>query len=439
MKSSAVFNNAKWIIINKIFQSVLQLFVGMLTARFLGPSNYGLINYAASIVSFFLPIMKLGLDATLVNELVRHPEKEGEIMGTSITLNIISAIACMAAMFGFVSVANADETTTIIVCLLYSTVIFATALEMFQYWFQYKLLSKYSSTVMLIAYILCSIYKIYILMSEKSVYWFALSNSIDYGIIGVSLIVIYLKLSKSKLRFSYSLARELLKRSSPCIWASLMMVVFQNTDHVMLKFISGNKENGYYSAAITTIGMAQFVYTAIVDSFRPLIFSQKGNDEQSYKKNISRLYSITIYLALAQSVVFTVFAKLIIFILYGSDFSSTVPIMQILVWYYAFAFMGSVRNVWILAENKQNLLWIINLSGVVFNIVLNAALIPYFGACGAAAASLATQIFTNFILGFIMPPIRESNTLMLKGINPAFAYRELSELLGKYINKRKKQ
>ncbi len=437
MKSSLVFNNAKWIIVNKIIQSLLQFVIGMLTARFLGPSNYGLINYAASIASFLLPIMKLGLDATLVNELVKAPEKEGEIMGTSITLNILSAIGCMGAMFGFVYFANANETETIIVCVLYSTVIFTTALEMFQYWFQYKLLSKYSSTVMLIAYILCSIYKIYILATQKSIYWFALSNSIDYGIIGVLLIIIYFRLSKSKLVFSFELAKQLLSRSKHCVLAALMMVIFQNTDHIMLKFISGDSENGYYSAAITTIGITQFVYTAIIDSFRPLIFEQKNTDEEGYERNLSRLYGITIYLSLAQSIVFTIFANLIIYIIYGSDFAPAVPVMQILTWYYSFAFMGSVRNVWVLAEEKQNLLWLINLSGVIVNIVLNSILIPMFGACGAAAASLATQIFTNFILGFIIKPIRANNVLLLKGMSPKFVFKEAKLLATDYLKKKR--
>ena len=57
MKNAKVFTNAKWIIICKIIQSVLQLLVGMLSARYLGPSNYGLINYAASITAFAMPIM----------------------------------------------------------------------------------------------------------------------------------------------------------------------------------------------------------------------------------------------------------------------------------------------------------------------------------------------------------------------------------------------
>ena len=66
LAKNKVVKNAKWIIVCKVVQSLLQLVIGMLCARYLGPSNYGLINYAASIVAFVLPIMQLGLQSTLV-------------------------------------------------------------------------------------------------------------------------------------------------------------------------------------------------------------------------------------------------------------------------------------------------------------------------------------------------------------------------------------
>ena len=52
-------------------------------------------------------------------------------------------------------------------------------------------------------------------------------------------------------------------------------------------------------------------------------------------------------------------------------------------------------------ENKQKLLPIINLCGMLLNIVLNIIMIPLWGAIGAAFASLLTQVFANFILGFL--------------------------------------
>lgn len=429
MKTSQVFNNAKWIVFCKIAQSLIQLVIGMISARYLGPSNYGLISYAASIVAFFLPIMRLGMNATMVRELMEAPDKEGEVVGTTLLMNVLSSILCIFGVFSVSLVANFGETETIIVCVLYSTSIFFAALEMIQYWFQYKLLSKYSSLAMLAAYILVSIYKIFLLITKRSIYWFALSHSVEYGIIAILLIVLYIKYGSGRFSFSKSKAFEMLGRSKHYILSALMVVIFQNTDHFMLKIISGNEENGFYSAAITCAGVVQFVYMAIIDSFRPLILSNKKDNPKEYEKNISRLYGVITYLSFAQSFVFTIFAWLIMSVLYGNDYTPAVPVLQILTWYCAFSYMGSVRNIWLLAEQKQKLLPAINLAGVFINIALNAVMIYLWGACGAALASLLTQIFTNLVLGFIIKPIRKNNRLLIQGLNPVFFVREVKNII----------
>lgn len=429
MNFGKVFNNAKWIIICKIIQSVLQLVIGMLCARYLGPSNYGLINYAASIAAFAMPVMRLGFNATLVHELVESPEKEGEIMGTSLAMNMMSSVLCMGFVAVFVLFANAGEQETILVCVLYSLSLFFAAIEMMQYWFQYKLQSKYSSVVMLAAYVVVSLYRIYLLVTSKNIYWFAVTHSIEYGIIGITLVFFYMRKYKGKFSFSVTAAKSMFSRSKHYILASLMVVVFQNTDHIMLTTMIGEEENGFYTAAITSASVIQFVYTAIIDSFRPVILSTKKENGPDFKKLISMLYCIIIYMSVAQSIVFSFASDLIISVLYGENYMASVPVLRILIWFIVFSYIGTVRNVWILAEQKQKYLWIINLSGAVFNIILNAVMIPHWGACGAAFASFLTQLFTNFILGFIIKPMRENNILLLKGINPAFAIKESKNML----------
>ena len=428
MKTKQVFNNAKWIIVCKIAQSILQFLVGIICARYLGPSNYGIINYASSVVSFALPIVKLGFDATLVRELIDNREKEGEILGTSLTLNFFASLVSMLGVFTFVSVMNAGETVTIIVCTLYSLMLLFVVLEMVQYWFQYKLLSKYSSVVMLISYFCVSVYKIFLLMTEKSVYWFAISHSIEYGIIGFLLIFIYFKLGGQKFSFSKSTARKLLNRSKYYVLAAILVVVFQNIGVIMISNLTGYEETGFYTSALTSAVVLQFVYTAITDSYRPLILTAKNESDASYEKNISGLYSIITYLSLAQSLGFTIFAKLIVYVLYGSEFLPAVPVLRIIVWFCTFSFMGSIRNIWLLAEDKQKYLWKINLFGVVVNVISNIVLIPHFGACGAAAAAFTTQFLMNFVLGFFYKPIKKNNELMIKGLNPKFAIREFKSI-----------
>ena len=123
-------------------------------------------------------------------------------------------------------------------------------------------------------------------------------------------------------------------------------------------------------------------------------------------------------MALCQSVCMTVLAKPLVLLLYGPKYIGSASILAVAVWYVAFSYYGMVRNIWILAEEKQKYLTGINIAGALANVALNLCLIPVFGAVGAALASLVTQFFTNVIIGFIFKPIRHNNHLMLKSWNP---------------------
>ena len=120
VRTNRVVKNASWIIGARVAQALLSFIIGMLTARFLGPSNYGLINYAASIVAFFTPLMELGITNVIVHQLVENKDEEGQLLGTSIVLNTISAIGCIVGIVVFSVIANKGETETIVVCALYS-------------------------------------------------------------------------------------------------------------------------------------------------------------------------------------------------------------------------------------------------------------------------------------------------------------------------------
>lgn len=428
-KRNSTTKNAAWIILCKIVQSFLGMVIGMFSARYLGPSNYGLINYAASIVAFVLPIVQLGFRSTLVNDIINNPDKEGEIVGTSLFFNFLSAITCIIGLAGVVYVSNPNESVTITVCVLYSITLLAQALEMIVYWFQAKLISQYTSLTGLAAYIIMSAYKIYLLVAQKSVYWFALSNALDYFVIAVVLIFFYYRLSNQKLTVSFKRFTTMFSKSKYFIVSSMMVTIFAQTDKIMLKHMLGDHQVGIYSAAVTCAGVTSFVFAAIIDSFRPVIFENKNLQADKYKGSLINCYSVVIYLSLLQCIFFTVFSKIIINVLYGSDYFAAVNVLRLVVWYSTFSYIGSIRNIWILAENKQKFLWIINLSGALTNIVLNLVLIPIWGTIGAALASFLTQIFTNVIISFIISAIRYNNYLLLKSLDPRPTLRYIRSFL----------
>ena len=259
------------------------------------------------------------------------------------------------------------------------------------------------------------------------VYWFALSYSLDYLIIAILLLLIYKRKCGQPLRFSFSMAKELLHSSKFYIVSNLMVVLFTQTDKIMLKLMSGNVEVGVYSAASVCAGMTSFVFVAIMDSARSTIFTAKGESGEKFEKSVIRLYSVIVYFSLIQSVLITLLAPIIIQIMYGSDFVASVNVLRIAVWFTTFSYIGTVRNIWILAHEKQKYLWIINLSGALANIILNFVFIPMWGAIGAAVASVITQFFTNVIVGYIIRPIKDNNRLMLKSLNPKYIFEIIKQ------------
>lgn len=419
LKKNKVINNAIWIIIGKVAQSLLALVIGMLTARYMGPSNYGLISYAASLVAFVVPIMNLGLSNVLVQEYTNHKEEEGEIFGSAIIISIISSVFCIFSLLLFTIYFDTNQPETHLIVFLYSIMLIFQACELVEYWFQAKFLSKYVAVSSFLAYGIVSIYKIFLLLTSAEVFWFAVSNSIDYFLMTIFLVLTYKKMGGRRFNFSFKVSKRMLSNSKHYVISSLMITIFAQTDRIMLKGMVGEEAVGFYTAAVTCASISQFVFGALIDSMRPSIFIYKrDNDVLNYEESIKCLYCIIIYLALIQSITMTCLAQYILAFLYGAEYNSAVDILKISVWYTTFSYMGTVRNIWILAEGKQMYLWIVNLGGALVNVILNWVLIPCYGACGAAIASVITQFFANILINYLVWPLRYNNTLIVESLNP---------------------
>ena len=423
-----VAKNAVWIIMGKVAQSCLALVINMITARYLGPSNYGLISYASSIVAFVVPIMNLGFSNILVQELTNNPDEEQTILGTSIFLSALSSIACMIGILAYTNIADAGEYETNIVVILYSFVLLFQAFELLQYWFQSKLLSKYMTISSLLAYCFIATYKIILLINKASVFLFALTSPIEYMLISLFLFITYKKCGSGKIKIDFSIGKRMLAKSKHFIISSMMITIFLQTDKIMLKLMISEGAVGIYSAAVTCATLTSFVFSAIIDSFRPVILEYKRRGaEASYEKSLIKLYSLVIYLALIQSVVVTLFSNVIINTLYGPQYAESASLLKVVVWDTTFSYMGAVRMIWILSEEKQKYLWILNLAGALLNIVLNAILIPFMGIYGAAIASFFTQVFANYIMNYILIPLRKNNRLINRSLNPKAILSTISQ------------
>lgn len=421
MKSKEV-KNAGWLIIGKIIQMGINFFVGILTARYLGPSNYGLINYAAAYVAFFFSVCTLGINSIVVKEFIDNPSKEGEILGTSLSLRGISSVFSAITIVAISFVLDSNEPITKIVVALYTISLVFQIFDMFNYWFQSRLQAKYTAIASLIAYSITAIYKIILLATNQPVTLFALSTSVDYISIALILFYFYKKEGGKKLSFSFKYGKSLLKKSYHFILPGLMIAVYGQTDKMMLKHMINEREIGYYATAVSLCSVWCFVLSAIIDSVNPSIMKSYQDNEKSFIKYNKMLYFIVFYVSIFVSLMFTIFGKLIIQILFGEAYLPTVEPLRIITWYTAFSYLGVARNAWIVCKDRQRYLKYLYFSSAVLNVILNILFIPKYGAVGAAIASLISQISTVIIVPFFIKDLKENSimiveAILFKGIN----------------------
>lgn len=408
--------NAGWLIGGRIVQMLISLIVGVLTARYLGPGNYGLVNYGSAYVSFFSSLCTLGINSIIVKDFVDYPEEQGVTIGSTLIARAASSFLSAIMIVSVSSIVDSEEPITIAVVALCSIALLFQVFDTFNYWFQYRYQSKVTAIAILVAYIVTAVYRIVLLLLGAKVQSFALASSVDYVVLGLFYFIAYKKSGGPALKFSWAKTKSLLGNSYHYILSGMMVAIYGQTDKFMLKQMLNETYVGYYSTATAICSMWVFVLSAVIDSMNPTIMRLYKTDYEQYEKKNKQLYAIVFYVSIFVSVLFLIFGDLAIRILYGEEYAPAGLPLKIITWYTAFSYLGVARNAWIVCEGKQKYLKYMYLSAAIINVLLNFVFIPILGASGAALASLITQVCTCIILPLFFKEMRRNSVLMLQAI-----------------------
>lgn len=422
---SRFLQNTGWIVFAQIYQMVLSLIIGVVSARYLGPSNYGTMNYAASYISFFTIFSALGLEGIVVKEMINNRSNEGEILGTSIFLRFMAGILSMISVCLIVCFLNPKDNILLIVVFLQSFVLPFNAFNIIDTWYQSKLNSKISTLIKCISYTFMSLYKIILLVTGKSVEWFAFSTSLDSLLIAIMFVLMYRKQGIKQLCIDFKLPKILLNQSYHLIISYMMAVLYSQMDRIMIGKMIGQTEVGYYTAAATICNMWVFIPQAFVNSARPIIMGLKGKDEDIYQRRLKQLLAFVFWVGVAFSIAITIMSGLIVNILYGKQYIMAKGPLVIIIWSTIFSSLSYPRSIWMICENKQKYTKYILIWGVLVNLVLNYFGIKKFGINGAAIATLITEIVTCVVA----PWFYKDTRIFVKYIFKSIPLKNVSSLI----------
>jgi O-antigen/teichoic acid export membrane protein len=411
--------NTSWMMGEHFLRVISGLFVGVLVARYLGPSQFGLFSYVVAFTGIFGGIAKLGLDGLLVRELVNYPEKREGYLGTAFWLKVFGAFLVIVLLLAFLPFTGNEATTKLFVLIIAAGLVFGS-FEVIDFHFQSQVLAKVASICKVLQLSLSSALKLYLVFTEADLIWFVLATAFD----AVSLAALYFcayQMTKSRsfyAHFDLALAKKLLKSSFPLIFAAIAVSVYMRIDQIMIKEMLGDYEVGIYSAAVRLSEAFYFIPTIIAASLFPAILNAQKDNEELANLRQQRLYSLMVWIAIFIAFTLTFSSDWLVKLLFGSAYLDAGQVLRVHAWASIFVFLGVAGSKWLIANDLQIINLYNTVLGAILNITLNLILIPKFGLVGAAYATLISYCFAAYLMNVLWKNTRHNFLMITKSLIP---------------------
>lgn len=393
-----IVDNIGWLFIDKILRMGMGLFVGVWVARYLGPEQFGLLNFALVFTSLFGAVAVLGLDGIVVRDIVRDPAGARLTLGTAAVMQLIGGLIAFLLILVAIAYLRPDDALARGIVAILGSMMLLKASNITVFWFESQVQSKYTVWVQNGVFLMFAAIKVGLILQEAPLIAFVWAMLAEAIVVALILLIVMGRHGPAlrSLRVSVERGVTLLHDSWPLILSAIAVSVYMQIDQLMLGEMIGDKAVGIYSAAVKISEVWYFIPLAIVASVFPAILEARNRSVAQYHARLQKLYDLMVILSLSVAIPMTFLATPIVSALFGEAYIESGIVLAIHIWASVFVFLGVASSKWFLAENRQLLSLQRTILGAIANVGLNLWLIPVCGTVGAAIATVISYAIAAF-------------------------------------------
>ncbi len=403
----AIVQNLFWAVLGKIVNLFGGLLVGIIVARYLGPEQYGLMNYVISYVFLFQTFALFGLDSIEIREEARGQKSYSTIIGTAFFLKLFFGCCCILVAITTSWLMEADSYTTLLIAI-YSLVVVLNSLNVIRNYFtaivqnEYVVKAEISRTLISIAI------KLILLMLDANLTWFIVAYLFDFVLLGTGYVMAY-RTKIGSLRewhFDMDYAKFLLKESFPLLLTNAAVIIYQRIDQVMIGNMIDKSSVGFFSVAAKFTEVLIFLPMILAQTITPILVQARERSITEYQAKAQQFMNISFWLSLLVSVFVSVISYWLIRYTFGPAYLPAVAVLQVMAFKAASVALSNTAGAMLVTEGLQR--WAIcrDSIGCAVCIILNYLLLPRYGVTAAAFVSIASNIAAGYLADAFIPAYR---------------------------------
>lgn len=412
-----IFANLFWAMTGKIVNMAGALLVGILVARYLGPNQYGLMNYVISYITLFTIISNFGLDDIEIRELSKYPEKKNLILGTCIRIRLTFTTFALFLVIATLFVFRTDKFTTSMI-LLYSATLYTGCFNIIRNYFTSIVKNEYVVKSEILRTIIGAGIKIVLLWIKAPLEFFIAATIFDTFLVASGYIISYRKTVGyiSEWEFDKSRVSFYIQEAFPLVLSGAAVIIYQRIDQVMIGNMIDNESVGYFATAGKFLDIILFLPMVLTQTVTPLLVRAKERNNEEYNQKKQQFLNIVVWISIILSISVSLCAYWLITLTFGKKYLLAVPILQIMSFKTVGMALSSSSGQIIIMERIQKWAFIRNIVGCIICVCLNYILIPQYGITGSAWVTIVTVAFTGCLANIFIPSYHNIMKMQLKAI-----------------------
>lgn len=414
MKKKSVKVNA----VLNAFRTLINILFPLITFKYasqvLIADNLGKVNFATSIISYFILIADFGITTYAAREGAKYRRNKKAFQEFALdmfSLNIVTTLISYLILGISLVVWNDIRSYRYVIIIQSISLIFTLigAAWVNTLYEDYKSILYRSVAVQVLSLIL-----LLLLVKESDDYY-------QYAAISVlaqsgTNLFNYFYIRKRYCQLHFRFRKQMFTYIKPLMvlcGISVTTTIYVNIDTTMIGLFGSDVDVAYYAVAVKVYNVVKALLAAIIIVCIPRLteLNYKGK-ELEYKNMAYKTENMLLTLTIPFIVGLIVLSKEAIIVVSGNEYLSSVPTLKILCIAILFSIIATyITDVIILPKGYEKGAFLASAVSAIVNIVLNFWFIPHYGYNGAAMTTVISEAIV-VLINIIYVYYKEKNNLI---------------------------
>ena len=388
-KETKLIKNSALLMMGNFSSKLLVLFLVPFYTSVLSTEDYGVSDLVITTVNLLYPIMSLMVETAVLRFCLDKGTDRKSVFSFALWVETVGFIVLVPISYIVFPLTPLADYLFLFMAYYASHTLYMLLMNYVK-GIEKVSVYAFASVCNTMILILCNL--LFLLHFRMGVQGYLLSMIIGYG--STSLVLFFCGKVNRVLGFPQSVdktvAREMIKYSSPLIPNSISWWVNNSSDRYILTFFSNLGEVGIYTASYKIPSILTTVSNILINAWELSAVDEFGTEKN--RLFFSKMYKAYLDFLMVGATAILIMLKPIAFLAYKKEFFTAWMFVPALLFASVVNTLNNFVGTIFTAAKKTNSIFVTTLIGAIVNIGMNFLLIPFWGAQGAAIATAMSYL-----------------------------------------------